>query len=383
MVRWCQTARMTSPTSRALALLALLQGGGCHLGPDLARRLGVTDRTLRRDVARLRDLGYGVDGDRGATGGYRLGVGASVPPLVLQPEESVAIAVGLRGAVNGAVGGLGEAALSALTKLEGSLSNEARERIAAISHAVVSLEGKAEVPVETVVAVARAIRERRRLRIRYRRHDGSRTLREVEPHRIVHTAARWYLLAFVPDGQAWRTFRLDRLEPSLPLGARFDQRVIPDDAVQRFTNRAIATAPYAVRCRVVAHAPLQDARRCLGVDVAEATARADGDTDLTFGTDDVDTAAGYLGMSGLRFTILAPAALREAAVRMAERLSAAAANSNRHDIVELDIDSEFPEGSGRPYDSVTVTPICDATHVAEVRPREMSQDTVSTTALGA
>lgn len=317
-----QTAGMDA-TARALELLAALQRGG-GTGPELAARLGVTERTLRRDVERLRGLGYGIDATRGAIGGYRLGAGGSVPPLVLQPDEAVAIAVGLRGAVTGAIGGLEEAAVSALAKLEGSLSHEARERIAAVSGSVVDLAGVATVPVETVVTVARSIRERRALRIRYLRHDGTEVARTTEPHRMVHTADRWYLLAYVAEQRAWRTYRLDRVEPRLPLGARFAARDIPDDVVQRVTNRAIATAPYRVRCRVVVHASLSDARARFGPDVAEARALADDRTELRFGTDDLDTAAVYLGVSGLDFTIVDPPALRDAVASVAARLDGAA-----------------------------------------------------------
>lgn len=327
---------MSDPTTRALALLSVLQRGDTHAGPALARRLNVTERTLRRDVARLRELGYGVDADRGSVGGYRLGMGASVPPLVLEPAEAVAIAIGLRSAVNGPVTGLGEAALSALTKLEGSLSHEARERISAVSESMVGLTGTAGVPLETVVAVARAIRERRRLRIRYRRHDDTETQREVEPHRIVHTTARWYVVAHVPESNAWRTYRLDRLEPSLPLGARFAERTIPDAAVQRFTNRAIATAPYAIRCRVIVHAPIDAVRRRFRADAAEATARDDADTDLVFGADDLDTAAIYLGTSGLEFTVVEPAALHHAVVAVARRLAQAADRFEREHPTAVD-----------------------------------------------
>lgn len=317
-----ETADMDA-TARALELLGLLQRGG-GTGPELAARLGVTERTLRRDVGRLRELGYGVDATRGAVGGYRLGAGASVPPLVLHPDEAVAIAVGLRGAVNGAIGGLAEAAAGALAKLEGSLSHEARERIAAVSGSVVELAGAATVPVDTVVTVARSIRERRGLRIRYVRHDGTEVTRTIEPHRMVHTAERWYVLAYVDEQRAWRTYRLDRLEPVLPFAGRFAARDIPDDAVQRFTNRAIATAPYRVRCRVVVHASLADARARYGPDVAEARAIGPDRTELVFGADDLETAAVYLGVSGLDFSVVDPPALREAVAAVAARLAAAA-----------------------------------------------------------
>ena len=314
-------------TERALELLALLQRGGAT-GPELAARLGVTERTLRRDVQRLRALGYGVEATRGAVGGYRLGAGASVPPLVLRPDEAVAIAVGLRGAINGAVGGLEEAAAGALAKLEASLSSEARERIAAVSGSVVELAGPATVPVERVVTVARAIRERRGLRIRYVRHDGTEVTRTIEPHRMVHTTDRWYLLAYVAEQRAWRTFRLDRLEPVLPYAPRFAERDIPDDAVQRFTSHAIATAPYSMRCRVIVDAPLAQVRARYGSAVTESTALGPDRTELRFGTDDLETAAVYLGVSGLDFAVVDPPALRDAVAAVAARLAAAAARSS-------------------------------------------------------
>lgn len=318
---------MADPTARALDLLGLLQGGGQRSAPELARRMGVTERTVRRDVRRLRELGYGVEALPGAAGGYRLGVGASVPPLVLAPDEAIAIAVGLRSAAIGAVGGLAEAALSALAKLEHSLSNEARERIGAVSESMVALAGASSVDLEAVVAVARAIRERRRLRIAYRRHDGVDVQREVEPHRIVHTAERWYLVAYVPEQRGWRTFRLDRLEPRLPLGAAFDERTIPDEAVAQFVGASIATAAYPTHCRVVMHASLAQVRARFGPQVVEAAERDDGTTLVTFGTDDLDASAVYLGSAGFEFTVLEPAGLRDALARMGERMRRAAAAS--------------------------------------------------------
>ncbi len=304
-----------------LALLGLLQARREWPGRDLRARLEISERTLRRDVEALRDLGYGVASVPGIGGHYRLGVGGSVPPLVLTADEAVAIAIGLRAGTIGAVTGLEEASAGALAKLEQSLSPATRDRIAAVEGAMVPL-GPVDsgIRVDVVVGLARAIAESRRLRIDYTRHDGETVRREIEPHRIVHTPNRWYLVAWDVQREAWRTLRVDRLEPRPPIGPVFQPRDIPDDAVRDFTVHSIATAPYPLRARVRMLAPVEQVRKLFGPTIAETADAGDGTTILTAGTGSWDEFALYLGTAHIDFEVLEGDGLRDALRSAAERM---------------------------------------------------------------
>jgi predicted DNA-binding transcriptional regulator YafY len=184
-------------------------------GPELAARLEVGVRTVRRDVDRLRTLGYPVDAAPGVAGGYRLGAGASLPPLLLDEEEAVAVAVALRTAASATVTGIEETALRALAKLEGVLPPALRRRVTAVSAAMVPYPSfGAHVDAGLLALIAAAIRDREQLRLRYRDHAGVSTRRLVEPYRLVHTGRRWYLVAWDAAREDWRTFRVDRIEPT-------------------------------------------------------------------------------------------------------------------------------------------------------------------------
>ncbi|ACQ78471.1 Helix-turn-helix type 11 domain protein [Beutenbergia cavernae DSM 12333] len=315
---------MTRTTGRTLALLGYLQTHREWSGAELCRRLEVSPRTLRRDVDDLRELGYVIDSSRGIGGGYRLGAGSSVPPLLLDHEEAAAIAVGLRGAALSAVNGIEDAAARALVKLEQTLPSAVRHRVRDLERAIVPLAGAPSVDVDALLAVAAAIRDARRLRIDYTRHDGAEVRREIEPHRIVRTQDRWYVIAWDPERAAWRTLRLDRMRPREPLGTRFTAREIPKDELLERTTRSIATAPYPHHVEVVVRAEVDAVRAKFGPTVAEVRDLGDGTTLLRSGSVDLDEAAMYLGMSGFAFTVRSPAALRERLVVVAQRLREAA-----------------------------------------------------------
>lgn len=322
---------MARTAGRTLDLLGLLQTHRDWTGPELCGRLEVSDRTLRRDVRYLRELGYGIDSLPGVGGGYRLGAGASIPPLVLSAEEAVAIAVGLRAAATSVVTGIEEAAIGALAKLEGSLSSATRQRISTLERAMVPLGGASgdRVDVDVVVTVSQAIRDARRLRIDYRRHDGEQVRRTVEPHRIVHTDRRWYLVAWDTDRRGWRTLRLDRLTPRLPFADGFAPRSIPDDAVAAYTTRSINTAPYPFRCTVIVRAPAAKVSRLFGPTVAEVVQRDDGSSLLTAGANTAEEFAAYLGSSGLDFDVVEPDGFRLTLRAVADRLARAATVTGR------------------------------------------------------
>ncbi|MFE0043158.1 helix-turn-helix transcriptional regulator [Streptomyces albireticuli] len=248
---------MTDTPARLLNLLSLLQTPREWPGSELAERLGVTTRTIRRDVERLRDLGYPVQATMGAIGGYRLAAGAAMPPLVLDDEEAVAIAVGLRAGAGHAVEGIEEASVRALAKLEQVLPSRLRHRVAALQAATVPLTrgDGATVDPRTLTVMASAATGQERLRFAYRKGDGTETQRLVEPHRLVSTGRRWYLVAYDIDRGDWRTFRVDRVSEPFATGARFVQRELPAADAAEFMSRSLARLQPTYRVVVDLEAP--------------------------------------------------------------------------------------------------------------------------------
>ena len=223
--------------------VSLLQGRRDWTGPELAARLGVSPRTLRRDMDKLRGLGYPVDATPGTAGGYRLGAGAMLPPLLLDDEEAVAVAIGLRTAAGGTITGIEEASVRALAKLEQVLPSRLRHRVSALHSVTVPLPG-AGPPVDPAVltVIATAARDRLRIGFRYTSHDGTQGGRAAEPHQLVHTGRRWYLLAWDLARGDWRTFRADRIQPRIPTGPRFVPREPPGGDAEEMMRRAIESA---------------------------------------------------------------------------------------------------------------------------------------------
>jgi predicted DNA-binding transcriptional regulator YafY len=214
---------------------------------ELADRLGVTTRTVRNDVQRLRSLGYPVHASPGVGGGYRLGAGAALPPLLLDDEEAVAVAIGLRTAAAGSVTGIQETSVRALAKLEQVLPSRLRHRVNALQAATVEIAASGPtVDPEVLTAIAGACRDHQRLRFDYRDHDGSATIRTVEPHRLVHDRGRWYLVAWDVDRADWRTFRADRIQPRVPTGTRFAPRELPGGDVATYLLRGVGVGDVAL-----------------------------------------------------------------------------------------------------------------------------------------
>ncbi|MFD5552431.1 helix-turn-helix transcriptional regulator [Streptomyces sp. NPDC127068] len=232
----------TDTSARLLQLLSLLQTPREWPGGELSQRLGVSRRTVRRDIDRLRELGYPVQAARGADGGYRLVAGKALPPLVLDDEEAVAIAVGLRAGAGHAVEGIEEASVRALAKLEQVLPGRLRHRVSVLQSATVPLTSGdgATIATETLTVMASAIAGHERLRFAYRSVDGTESRRLTEPHRLVSTGRRWYLVAFDVERSDWRTFRVDRVagEP-LATGARFTPRELPQGSAAEFLRDRI------------------------------------------------------------------------------------------------------------------------------------------------
>ncbi len=313
-------------SARLLRLLSLLQTHRDWTGPDLAGRLAVTERTVRRDVDRLRLLGYTVVARSGAGGGYRLGFGAVLPPLLLDDDEAVAIALGLRSAALTGLTGIEETAVRALGKLEQLLPSRLRHRVATVTSAVVPMTGgEAALDVDVLLVVAAAVRDEQRVRADYRRHDGSESRRLLEPHRIVHTDRRWYLVAWDVERDDWRTLRLDRLTPRVPTGPRFVPREAPEPDLAGYTSRGISTDVYRYRCRLTVHARAEVVAERISPTIGVVRAIDEVTCEVLVGTNSLDEAAVWLGVIGAELTIHEPAELRDRVGALGARLVRAAA----------------------------------------------------------
>src|SRR6059058_4080469 len=253
---------MTETSSRLLELLSLLQARRDWPGDELADRLEVSGRTIRRDIERLRRLGYPVDSLTGPAGGYRLRAGSAMPPLLLDDDEAIAIAVGLRTAAGASVAGIEETAVRALVKLEQVLPAHLRRRVGALGAATVTLPVPGPtVDPQALTVIAAACRDCECLRFRYRRRDGTGSRREVEPLAVVNHGRRWYLAAWDRGREDWRTFRIDRLAKPASTGVRFTPRKLPAKDAAAYVQRSIAAAPSRYEARVTLRASAEKARR--------------------------------------------------------------------------------------------------------------------------
>ncbi|WP_158839734.1 helix-turn-helix transcriptional regulator [Saccharothrix deserti] len=247
---------MMTVSARLLQVLSLLQARPSWTGQELAERLGVSSRTVRSDIDKLRELGYPVHALPGVAGGYRLAPGAKLPPLLLDDDEATAVAIGLNTATGGAVAGIEEAATRALAKLDQVLPSRLRHRIDLLRTSTVTpRHGGPTVAPEVLTAIAAACRDHHRLRFDYRTHDGTDRHREVEPHRLVHLGRKWYLVGWDPDRADWRTFRVDRMRPRTPTGPRFTPREPPGQDLTAYVAKGVDAALTRYRAQVLVHKP--------------------------------------------------------------------------------------------------------------------------------
>ncbi len=317
---------MLDTSARLLRLLSLLQAHREWPGPELAGRLGVTARTVRRDVDRLRELGYPVHASPGTGGGYRLGAGAQLPPLLLDDDEAVAVVVGLRTAAGQSIEGIGESSVGALAKLEQVLPHRLQRRVAALNAVTVPLlHGAAESAVDPVVLteLAHACRDGVRLRFDYRDHTGTTTRRAAEPHRLVCTERRWYLVAWDVDRDDWRTFRADRITLCPPHGPRCAPRTPPAEDLAAYVSRGISTRGYAEQAVI---------RLLVGADTAaERISPSAGTLEpedehsclLRTGAASLEVMVIHVMLMGYEFEVLEPAALTEVIRTSRDRLTRA------------------------------------------------------------
>jgi predicted DNA-binding transcriptional regulator YafY len=302
-------AAMPDARARLLSLLSLLQTPRLWPGSELAQRLGVSGRTVRRDIDRLRELGYPVHAEQGGLGGYRLTAGAAMPPLLLADDEAVAVAIGLRAAATTqSVAGVNEAAVRALGKLLQVLPARLRRRVDTVASSTVahpfSLPTE-QVDPDALVVAAAAIANHERLRLRYR--DESR---HVEPRALVTAGRRWYLLAFDLDRADWRTFRLDRVAKLAATGARAATREVPGGDVAAFVaSRTMQMAP-TYPADLVIHAPAaRVVDRLGGPPPGTLTDQSDGTCRWLAPPDTLEWHALRLASIGLPFDVKGPAEL--------------------------------------------------------------------------
>lgn len=312
---------MLETSARLLRLLSLLQTPRDWTGTALAERLGVDVRTVRRDIDKLRNLGYPVHATPGVAG-YRLAAGANLPPLLLDDEEAIAVAIGLRTAASGTVAGIEESSVRALAKLEQVLPSRLRHRVTLLHSVTVAVPATGPtVDPDTLTAVAAACRDHQRLRFDYRSHDNTPTVRTAEPHRLVHTGRRWYLIGWDIDRADWRTYRLDRLVPRIPTGPRFTPRDAPDVDLAAYLSRGVSAAAYRYQARVTLHVPAQTAADHIAPTVAVIEAVDPHNCLLHTGSNSLDELAVYLGLFDLPFTVHEPPELITRIRTLATRLN--------------------------------------------------------------
>ncbi|MDP9844527.1 helix-turn-helix transcriptional regulator [Streptosporangium lutulentum] len=300
---------MTDTPARLLRLLSLLQTRREWTGPELAERLGVTVRTVRRDVERLRELDYPVHATLGKIGGYRLEAGTAMPPLLLEDEEAVAIAVGLRTAAGAAVEGIEETSLRALAKLEQVLPDRLRRRVAALHAATVPLDGPPAGPGAapgTLTVLAAACRDHERVRFVYRDRDDRETRRLVEPHALVAASRRWYLVAYDTGRADWRTFRTDRITQTHPTGVRVPPRDLPAGDAAEQVRRSRAASRAVARAVLRVHAPAAEVAERLRVTDAELEPIDERSCLLRTEPDSLEWTALRIAHLDLEFTVLEP-----------------------------------------------------------------------------
>lgn len=313
---------MANTSARMLRLLSLLQTHRYWSGPELAERLEVSDRTLRRDVERLRELGYPVDAVRGVAGGYQLRAGGELPPLLLEDEEAVAIAVGLRSAAAGAVDGLDDSSLRALTKLVSLMPPRLRRRIDALQSQTMPAPGFGpSVDAGTLIQLAQGCRDDETVRFGYTANNGDQTRRHVEPHRLVSIGQRWYLVAWCRERHDWRSFRVDRIDAAQLTGMRFRQRTLPAADALAFVQAGLRSIPSRHEVRVRFRGPAATVREAVGRwgEVVE-----DGDESvLTMNVPELFWPLGVLASVDLDFVVEQPRELADAVAAVAVRFARA------------------------------------------------------------
>ena len=316
---------MADTSARLLQLLSLLQTPREWPGPELARRLEVTTRTVRHDIERLRDLGYPVSASRGPIGGYRLAAGSAMPPLLLDDEEAVAIVVSLRTSAGGAVHGIEETALRALLKLQQVLPKRLSQRVDALQTFTVWAASTTGPRVDgaALAVMAASARDRERIRFTYAAHDGASSERRVEPHRRVNRGRRWYLVAWDVDRRDWRTFRADRMSDLTGIGLRFAAREPPAQDIGEYVSRGAIRAQATFMGQLMVHAAANDLAPKLAYSFATIEEVGDHVCRVEVGADSAQTMAAWLIFLDADFEVIGPPELADAVSTLARRYTRA------------------------------------------------------------
>lgn len=321
---------MSDPAARLLRLLSLFQARQYWNGGELARRLEVTERTVRRDVERLRSLGYPVDASVGVAGGYQLGSGASLPPLLFEDDEALAVTLGLRMAAAGSVAGIEEATLRALAKLEQVLPARLRRKVQALNSAVASLYFSGPAADAQVLAeLAGAQRGHETVEFAYGDVEGKESQRRVEPHGLVHTGTRWYLLSWDLARNDWRTFRVDRIRGAVHVGEGFTPRAIPGGSAAKFVSRAVSTEVYPVQAKVIFHASRETIAKLVPPSAGQLEPLGDDRCLMLTGARRTRFLAMHLANVGVEFEVLEPPELIQEVRELARRLGRAGRRTPR------------------------------------------------------
>ncbi|PXW32411.1 UNVERIFIED_CONTAM: putative DNA-binding transcriptional regulator YafY [Williamsia faeni] len=302
---------MLDTSARLLRLLSLLQTRKEWSGADLAERLNITTRTVRRDVDRLRELGYPVDGTVGVGGGYQLGAGAEMPPLLLDDQEVLAVALGLGAGATASVTGLDEASVRALSKLRQVMPSRLRHRLDSLQVDATPMRAPASQVDATVLSdVAAVCHRHERLRFDYRARDGAESRRDVEPYRLVRSGLRWYLLAWDLGRDDWRSFRVDRLTPKIPTGPRFTPRELPEGGAAAFIARSIGSVYRQATARVRIHSPLEQVAEMVDAAWGEVESADVNSCEVALFGKSLTSIARWLYAFDADFTVVSPAELR-------------------------------------------------------------------------
>lgn len=324
------TARMLTASTRLLSLLSLLQSRPHWAGSALAERMQVHPRTVRRDIDRLRQLGYPIQASSGVAGGYAFRAGRALPPLLLDDEEALAAAIALRTAVTGTVSGIEHTAVTALVKLEQVMPPRLRKRLDALRTTVLPLDQSGPVvDADLLATLAGACRDQLQLHLDYADRNNQSSHRCVEPHGVVLTDRRWYLVAWCTARADWRTFRIDRIVASPVIGVHFSPRAGPGDGdLRAWVARSLSLGQYSEQARVILHAPLAAMQRQIPTSAGTLEAVDSERCLLTFSGSALGSIVYWLMAMELEFEVLGPPALaqklRDAGQRVARGLARSA-----------------------------------------------------------
>jgi len=324
---------MLSSSSRLLRVLSLLQTRSHWAGNELAGQVQVHPRTLRRDIDRLRQLGYPIHASSGVAGGYAFRAGQALPPLLLDDDEALAVAIALRIATEGTVGGVEESSLRALVKLEQVMPARLRRRTDALRSAILPLARVGPtVDADVLATLATACRDQLRVDFAYQDRQGQGSARTVEPLGVVHTGRRWYLVAWDPARDDWRTFRIDRIAGAPVTGTHFTPRAAPEGGdLRTYVSRSLAVSPYAEQAKVILHLPREAMAGRIPPSAGLLEDIDEGRCLLQCGANRLDWLVYWLMAIDVEFEVLAPAELTERLRLAGERVARSLARPTPRD----------------------------------------------------